>query len=169
MGLLGKTFLISVREKIYFKAKNQPCSKHSTSYECQINSLLLPPEIIMYFWNRLIYRCNVYSNVQNKSVCSALMCLLMHFWTRKSFLLHWIRKHVKLSKTVKCSLYDLASGTSLRLILLLSTPYLWMCLSYLGLWWERTVFPLLYRSITSTVGSAELCSGRKQTRCNKGT
>lgn len=37
-----------------------------------------------------------------------------------------------------------------------------MCQSYLGLRWERTVSPLLHRSITSTVGSPELCQGTRK-------
>ena len=137
--------------------------KHKTCSEYPMNSsLLLPLNNNMYFFcHWLISRCTVYLNMQNKSVCSALMCLLMHFSTGKSFPLHCMRKRVKLSGIVKCSLCYLASGTSLRLVLLLRTPYLWMCLSYLGLWRERTVLPLLCWSVTSTFGSLGLCSGRK--------
>lgn len=93
--------------------------------------LLLPLNIKMdFFCTGLIYRCVVYLNMQNKSVSLALMCSLMHISTCKSVPRH--RMRIQSSGIMKHAPYYLASGTSLRLILLLSTPYLWIGLSYLG-------------------------------------
>lgn len=86
--------LISVKNIGWsWKRERGRISKRITSYKAQFLSGIsddLSFDTKMYFCKWPTYRCIVCFNVQNKSVCSPLMGVLMHLWTGTCFLLHWI-------------------------------------------------------------------------------